>query len=65
VSGLFTNYLFLLLEFTGYGASAVVLGAVGYFVYGVEQRQIELLKERKEVLAANREKRLAAQEASA
>ncbi|KAG0367892.1 hypothetical protein BGZ54_003061 [Gamsiella multidivaricata] len=50
--------------FFGYGASAVTLGAVGYFVYGVEQRQRELLKERKETLTANREKRIAAQEAS-
>ncbi|KAF8938511.1 hypothetical protein BGZ58_000767 [Dissophora ornata] len=51
--------------FAGYGLSAVVFGSVGYFVYGVEQRQNELLKERKEVLSANRQRRLAVQEASA
>ncbi|KAF9114443.1 hypothetical protein BGX27_010830 [Mortierella sp. AM989] len=51
--------------FVGYGASAAAFGAVGYFVYGVEQRQNELLKERKELLLANRERRLAAQETSA
>ncbi|KAG0199799.1 hypothetical protein BGX28_006990 [Mortierella sp. GBA30] len=51
--------------FAGYGASAVALGAVGYFVHDIEERQSKLLKERKEVLTANRERRLAAQEASA
>ncbi|KAG0006082.1 hypothetical protein BGZ79_009364 [Entomortierella chlamydospora] len=51
--------------FAGYGASAVAFGAVGYFVHGVEQRQNELMKERKEILIANRERRLAAQETSA
>ncbi|KAF9357808.1 hypothetical protein BGX26_003027 [Mortierella sp. AD094] len=51
--------------FVGYGASAVAFGAFGYFIHGVEQRQNELLKERKEVLLANRERRLAAQETSA
>ncbi|KAF9297134.1 hypothetical protein BKA57DRAFT_540544 [Linnemannia elongata] len=45
--------------FAGYGAAAVALGGVGYFVHNVEQRQNELLKERKEVLLANRERRLA------
>ncbi|KAF9358603.1 hypothetical protein BGX34_008865 [Mortierella sp. NVP85] len=50
--------------FAGYGISGAVFGAVGYFVYGVEQRQNELLKERMTVLTANREKRLAAQESS-
>ncbi|KAF9900948.1 hypothetical protein EC991_006722 [Linnemannia zychae] len=45
--------------FAGYGAAAVALGSVGYFVHNVEQRQNELLKERKEVLLANRERRLA------
>ncbi|KAF9090454.1 hypothetical protein BGX29_005590 [Mortierella sp. GBA35] len=49
--------------FGGYGAAAVALGAVGYFVHGAEQRQTELLKERKAVLVANRERRLAAQDA--
>ncbi|KAF9438623.1 hypothetical protein BGZ76_006368 [Entomortierella beljakovae] len=51
--------------FGGYGASAAAFGAIGYFVYGVEQRQNELLKERKTVLLANREKRIASQEGSA
>ncbi|KAG0056916.1 hypothetical protein BGZ83_002856 [Gryganskiella cystojenkinii] len=44
-------------EFVGYGVSAVALGAVGYFVHGMEQRQNELLKDRKEILAANRARR--------
>ncbi|KAF9209888.1 hypothetical protein BGZ49_010418 [Haplosporangium sp. Z 27] len=51
--------------FAGYGASAVAFGAFGYYLHGVVQRQDELLKERKEVLLANRERRRAAQEASA
>ncbi|KAF9538921.1 hypothetical protein EC957_006034 [Mortierella hygrophila] len=45
--------------FGGYGAAVVAFGGVGYFVHNVEQRQNELLKERKEVLLANRERRLA------
>ncbi|KAF9186477.1 hypothetical protein BGZ51_002005 [Haplosporangium sp. Z 767] len=47
--------------FGGYAISAVVFGGVGYFMHNLEQRQNELLKERKEVLAANRERRFAAQ----
>lgn len=53
------NTLVNKLGFAGYGAAAVALGGVGYFVHNVEQRQNELLKERKEVLLANRERRLA------
>ncbi|KAG0305948.1 hypothetical protein BGZ98_003243 [Dissophora globulifera] len=52
-------------DFVGYGASAAVFGAVGYYMHNVQQRQNELLKERKEVLNANRERRLGAQEATA
>jgi len=47
----------LTIEFVGYGVSAVALGGVGYFVHGVEQRQNELLKERRELLSANRARR--------
>ncbi|KAG0258470.1 hypothetical protein DFQ27_004626 [Actinomortierella ambigua] len=47
-----------------YAASAAALGSVGYFVYGVEQRQNDLLKERKEVLIANRARRLATDESA-
>ncbi|KAI1318179.1 hypothetical protein EDD11_007062 [Mortierella claussenii] len=49
--------------FGGYGISAIAFGGVGYFIHGVEQRQNELLKERKDVLMANRERRLAARDA--
>lgn len=49
--------------FVGYGISAVALGSVGYLVHGIEMRQNELLKERKEILTANRARRLAAEEA--
>ncbi|KAF9922713.1 hypothetical protein FBU30_007154 [Linnemannia zychae] len=49
--------------FAGYGAAAVAFGGVGYFVHDIEQRQNELLKERKAVLVANRERRLGAQDA--
>ena len=52
------NTLINQLGFAGYGVAAVALGGVGYFVHNVEQRQTELLKERKEVLLANRERRL-------
>ncbi|KAF9962036.1 hypothetical protein BGZ70_008146 [Mortierella alpina] len=51
--------------FGGYGLSVLAFGGIGYFAYGVEQRQAELLKERKDVLTANRERRLSAQEATA
>ncbi|GJJ73827.1 hypothetical protein EMPS_06185 [Entomortierella parvispora] len=50
-------------EFVGYGVSAIALGGVGYFVHGLEQRQTELLKERREILSANRARR--AEEATA
>ena len=53
------NTLINQLGFGGYGAAVVAFGGVGYFVHNVEQRQNELLKERKEVLLANRERRLA------
>jgi len=52
-----------IIGFVGYGISAVALGSVGYLVYGIEQRQNELLKERKDILTANRARRLAAEEA--
>ena len=55
-------HLFII-GFVGYGISAVALGSVGYLVYGIEQRQNELLKERKDILTANRARRLAAEEA--
>ncbi|KAF9428686.1 hypothetical protein BGZ94_001477 [Podila epigama] len=49
--------------FVGYGIAAVAFGGVGYFVHGIEQRQNELLKERKDILVANRARRLAGEEA--
>ncbi|KAG0080487.1 hypothetical protein BGZ93_002935 [Podila epicladia] len=49
--------------FVGYGISAVAVGSVGYLVHGIEQRQNELLKERKDILTANRARKLAAEEA--
>ncbi|KAF9916719.1 hypothetical protein BX616_003020 [Lobosporangium transversale] len=49
--------------FVGYGISATAFGGLGYLVYGIEQRQNKLLKERKEALTANRERRLVAQDA--
>ncbi|KAF9582576.1 hypothetical protein BGW38_000042 [Lunasporangiospora selenospora] len=49
----------------GYGASAAALGAFGYYIHHLEQRQNEILNDRKQVLTANRARRLAAEEATA